>query len=77
MTMVFALVVLAALVLWLVLPRRRVAREAWEAEATGAEIDREELEDAEREVRDLDPDQSPEEGWAGDDWGPGTGRKRR
>jgi hypothetical protein len=77
MTMVFAIVVLAALVLWLVLPRRRMEREAWEEETTGAAIDREELEAREREVRDLDPGQDPEEGWEGDDWGPGSGRQAK
>lgn len=75
--MVFALVGFAALVLWLVLPRRRVEREPWEAETPGAAIDRDELEAAEREVRDLDPGQDPEEGWEGDDWGPGAGRPGR
>ncbi len=45
---------------------------------TGAErddgIDWEELRRAEEEVRDLDPDAKPEEGWEGDDWGPGAPR---
>lgn len=36
------------------------------------EIDYETLEQAEREVRDLDADAKPEDGFAGDDWGPGT-----
>jgi hypothetical protein len=39
-------------------------------------IDREELEQAEREVRDLGSHQSPDEGFLGDDWGPGAGRPR-
>jgi hypothetical protein len=39
-------------------------------------IDREELEQAEREVRDLDPRQRPEDGFSGDDWGPGAARPR-
>ncbi|HXG45932.1 MAG TPA: hypothetical protein VNJ71_14365 [Gemmatimonadales bacterium] len=75
--MVLALVVLVALVLWFVLPRRRMEREPWEAEDPGAAIDREELEAAERDLRDLDPGQDPEEGWEGDDWGPGAGRRAR
>jgi hypothetical protein len=39
-------------------------------------IDREELERAEREVRDLESHRKPEEGFLGDDWGPGAGRPR-
>jgi hypothetical protein len=38
-------------------------------------IDREELEQAEREVRQLDPD-PPGEDRPGDDWGPGAARPR-
>lgn len=41
------------------------------------EIDRKMLEDAEREVRDLDVDQRPEDGFEGDDWGPGAAPHRR
>ena len=37
------------------------------------EIDYEELEAAEREVRDIDIDALPGEDQPGDDWGPGTG----
>ena len=37
-------------------------------------VDREELERAEREVRELDPNARPETGFLGDDWGPGTPR---
>jgi hypothetical protein len=39
-------------------------------------IDREELEAAEREVRDLDDRRSPDEERPGDDWGLGTARPR-
>jgi hypothetical protein len=39
-------------------------------------IDHEELEAAEREVRDLESRQRPDEGFAGDDWGPGASRPR-
>ncbi|HUF35387.1 MAG TPA: hypothetical protein VMN37_05515 [Gemmatimonadales bacterium] len=38
-------------------------------------IDREELEEAEREVRELDPP-PPGEDLPGDDWGPGAARPR-
>ena len=35
-------------------------------------IDWDELEKAEDEVRDIDPMAKPEDGFEGDDWGPGT-----
>ena len=35
-------------------------------------IDWDELEKAEDEVRDIDPMARPEDGFEGDDWGPGT-----
>ncbi len=45
-------------------------------DARGAddEIDYDVLEEAEREVKDLDPRENPEEGLKGDDWGPGAAR---
>ncbi len=39
------------------------------------DIDWEELEKAEDEIRDVDPNANPEDGFEGDDWGPGTTRK--
>jgi hypothetical protein len=39
-------------------------------------IDREELEAAEREVRELETWQRPEDGFEGDDWGPGAAKPR-
>jgi hypothetical protein len=39
-------------------------------------IDREELEAAEREVRELESGPPPQEGFEGDDWGPGAARPR-
>lgn len=39
-------------------------------------IDREELEAAEREVRELESGRRPEDGFEGDDWGPGAARPR-
>jgi len=53
--------------MWLITPRRRQTPRA-EVEP----VDDEELGSAEREVRDLDADQRPEDGWEGDDWGPGA-----
>lgn len=46
-------------------------RDAYVADADD-EIDYEELERAEEEVRDLDVNARPEDGFEGDDWGPGT-----
>ena len=39
------------------------------------DIDYEELRRAEEEVRDLDVNAKPEDGFEGDDWGPGAPRK--
>jgi hypothetical protein len=39
-------------------------------------IDRDALERAEREVRDLEAHRRPEEGFLGDDWGPGASPPR-
>jgi hypothetical protein len=39
-------------------------------------IDHEELEAAEREVKDLDVDHRPDDDVLGDDWGPGAARPR-
>jgi hypothetical protein len=39
------------------------------------DIDWEELRRAEDEVRDLGSETRPEDGWEGDDWGPGAPRK--
>jgi len=60
------------LLLWLV----RRGEEAGTRSAQGArrsqDVDREILEEAEREVRDLGNEGSPEDGFLGDDWGPGA-----
>ena len=46
---------------------------AWEDQVKP--VDAVELDAAEREVRDLDVNQRPEDGFAGDDWGPGAGKR--
>ncbi len=66
--------VLVAFVLWLLRSRRHPGPRL---HGEGDEIDREELEAAEREVRDLDADLRPEDGFEGDDWGPGAANPRR
>ncbi len=64
-------VLLVALVLWLLRDRRHPGPRLHGAEG----IDQEELEEAEREVRELEAGSMPDER-LGDDWGPGTGRPR-
>ena len=71
-TLLIALAVVISLVLWLRRDRNYPGPRLEDEEG----IDREELEAAEREVRDLDSSQRPEDGFAGDDWGPGASRPR-
>jgi len=63
---------LAALVVWLLRRRRHPGPRLMGDDG----IDREELEAAEREVRELESGRKPEEGFEGDDWGPGVARPR-
>jgi len=72
-TLLIALAAIVALVIW-VRRDRRYPGPRLEAGEDG--IDREELDAAEREVRDLKTHQRPEDGFVGDDWGPGAGRPR-
>jgi hypothetical protein len=65
-------VLIVALVTWLMRDRRYPGPRLDGAEA----IDREELEEAEREVRELEAGRTPDDEALGDDWGPGTGRPR-
>lgn len=65
-------VLLLALLFWLLRDRRYPGPRLHGPE----EIDREELEEAEREVRELEAGSVPDEERLGDDWGPGTGRPR-
>lgn len=67
-----AAVLLVGLVLWLLRDRRYPGPRLHGDDG----IDREELEAAEREVRDLEAGALPDEERPGDDWGPGTGRPR-
>lgn len=81
------LTVLAAiLLLWgLITLVRRIAEDEEQRRSRGGpsvrgprerdEIDYEELRRAEEEVRDLGADARPEDGFEGDDWGPGAPRK--
>jgi hypothetical protein len=69
-TVLVSLVLLAALVIWLRRDRRHPGPRLHGSDG----IDRDVLEEAEREVRDLDASAHPEEERPGDDWGPGVAR---
>jgi hypothetical protein len=71
-TLLVALAAVIALVLWLRRDRSYPGPRLIDDDG----IDREELEAAEREVRDLDPGARPEDGFLSDDWGPGASRPR-
>ena len=71
-TLLIALVAIVALLLWLRRDRTYPGPRLHDDEG----IDREELEQAEREVRELESHQRPDDGFLGDDWGPGAGRPR-
>jgi len=66
--LLFTVVTIAALLAWLLAPARR--RRPMEEPVEDAD----ELAAAEREVRDLGGEVRPEEGFHGDDWGPGGPR---
>jgi hypothetical protein len=72
-TLLVAFVAIVALLLWL---RRDRSYPGPRRLSEDDKIDREELEEAEREVRDLETHHRPEDGFMGDDWGPGAGRPR-
>ena len=71
-TILVAAVVMAAVATWLL--RRPAPRGPRLLDEDG--IDREELEAAEREIRELESGRRPEDGFEGDDWGPGAAGRR-
>jgi hypothetical protein len=71
-TLLVAGVALAAVVVWLL----RRPRHPGPRLVGDDGIDREELEAAEREVRELEAGQHLEDGFEGDDWGPGAAKPR-
>jgi hypothetical protein len=71
-TLLIALAALAALLIWFSRDRKYPGPRLH----GDSGIDREELEAAEREVRDLESQQRPDDGFLGDDWGPGATRPR-
>ncbi len=71
-TLLVALAAVVALLIWLRRDRSYPGPRLIDDDG----IDREELEAAEREVRDLDPTARPEEGFPDEDWGPGASRPR-
>ena len=66
-------VFIVALLVWLVSPG---AKHRATPEDPVEPVDEAELEAAEREVQDLDVNQRPEDGFEGDDWGPGASRRK-
>ena len=71
-TLLVAFVAVAALVIWFARSRKYPGPRLH----GDSGIDHQELEAAEREVRDLESHQRPEDGYLGDDWGPGAGKPR-
>jgi hypothetical protein len=71
-TLLIALAALAALLIWF----RRDRKYPGPRLHGDSGIDYEELEAAEREVHDLESQQKPDDGFLGDDWGPGATRPR-
>jgi len=67
-TLLIALAALAALLIWFTRDRKYPGPRLH----GDSGIDHEELEAAEREVRDLESQQRPEDRFLGDDWGPGA-----
>lgn len=73
MSGLFIVIVVVAVIAWLIAPGvRKSAPEGDEIEP----VDEAELEAAENEVRDLDVNQRPEDGFEGDDWGPGAAKNK-
>lgn len=73
MTGIFIVLLVIALLAWLIAPG---ARKAAPPDDEVEPVDEAELEAAEQEVKDLDLNQRPEDGFEGDDWGPGTAKSR-
>ncbi len=69
-TVLVSTVLLAALLVWLRRDRRHPGPRLHGSDG----IDRDVLEEAEREVRDMEASARPDEERPGDDWGPGAAR---
>jgi hypothetical protein len=74
-SVIFGLLLIGAFLVWLLAPGARRTNSTHDDAVEP--VDRDELDAAEREVRDLSVDQRPEDGFEGDDWGPGAGTQRR
>ena len=72
---ILGLVALVVLILWVVRRGEEPGGSRFRRASRHADIDREVLEEAEREVRDLGHDVDPDEGFQGDDWGPGAPKR--
>lgn len=70
--MVLGLVAFVVLLLYVLRRDEDVGGSRYRRARREADVDHEVLEEAEREVRDLGHDADPEEGFHGDEWGPGA-----
>jgi len=70
MSWLFAVLVVFGVAFWLVRRNEEVRSRARSRQRD--DIDHDILEQAEEEVRDLDIHARPDEGFVGDDWGPGS-----
>lgn len=75
---IIAAVLALMVIVWRVRPERRYTPDPDDPldDGSSAPIDREELEHAEREVRELSATADPEDEGPEDDWGPGAGGGR-
>ncbi|MEO8633814.1 MAG: hypothetical protein ABI587_00915 [Gemmatimonadales bacterium] len=74
MALLAGLLLLVGLLVWLFRkPAAPSEPPGWEDQVEP--VDAAELEAAERDVKDLDVQQRPEDGFAGDDWGPGAAKR--
>jgi hypothetical protein len=69
---ILGLVALVVLLFWIVRRGEEPGGSRFRKASRHADIDHDVLEEAEREVRDVGLDVDPEEGFHGDDWGPGA-----
>jgi len=69
---ILGLIGFVGLLLWLVRRGEEAGTRSARRAHRSQDVDREILEEAEREVRDLGHGVGPEDGFLGDDWGPGA-----
>jgi len=70
--LILGLVAFVVLLFWIVRRGEEPGGSRFRKAGRHADIDHDVLEEAEREVRDVGLNVDPEEGFHGDDWGPGA-----